>query len=52
MGIWGNELAFRIPNSLPPLPRRPRNAPTVEMQAVARRIDLQIGRIELDALAK
>jgi outer membrane protein TolC len=52
MGIWGNELAFRIPNSLPPLPRRPRNAPTVEMQAVARRIDLQISRIELDALAK
>jgi outer membrane protein TolC len=52
MGLWGSDLAFRIPNSLPPLPSRPRNAPMVETQAVARRIDLQIGRIELDALAK
>jgi outer membrane protein TolC len=52
MGLWGGDLAFKIPNALPPLPGRPRAAPTVEMQAVARRIDLQIGRIELDALAK
>jgi outer membrane protein TolC len=52
LGVWGGDLAFRIPNSLPPLPNRPRSAPTVETQAVAHRIDLQIGRIELDALAK
>jgi outer membrane protein TolC len=52
MGLWGSDLAFKIPNSLPPLPGRPRSAPTVETQAVARRIDLQIGRVELDALAK
>src|SRR6202043_2171229 len=52
MGLSGSDLAFRIPSSLPPLPIRPRNAPTVEMQAVARRIDLQIARIELDTLAK
>jgi len=52
MGLWGGDLAFKIPNVLPPLPPRPRNAPTVEMQALARRIDLQIGRIELDVLAK
>jgi outer membrane protein TolC len=52
MGLWGNDLAFKLPSSLPPLPSRPRNAPTVEMQAVAHRIDVQIARIELDALAK
>jgi outer membrane protein TolC len=52
MGLWGGGLAFKIPNSLPPLPNRPRSAPTVETQAVSRRIDVQIGRIELDALAK
>jgi outer membrane protein TolC len=52
MGLSGNDLAFKIPNALPPLPSRPRSAPTVEMQALTRRIDLQIGRIELDALAK
>jgi outer membrane protein TolC len=52
MGLWGDELAFKMPNALPQLPARPRNLPTVEMQAVARRLDLQIARIELDALAK
>jgi outer membrane protein TolC len=52
MGVWGNDLAFRLPGSLPALPGRPRSAPTVETQAMARRIDLQIARIELDALAK
>jgi outer membrane protein TolC len=52
LGLWGSDLAFKIPNALPPLPGRPRTAPTVETQAVARRIDLQIGRIELAALAK
>jgi outer membrane protein TolC len=52
MGLWGSDLAFKIPGVLPPLPSRPRSAPSVETQAVARRIDLQIGRIELDALAK
>jgi outer membrane protein TolC len=52
MGLSGAELGFRIPGSLPALPARPRNAPAVEMQAVARRLDLQIARLELDALAK
>jgi outer membrane protein TolC len=52
MGLSGRDLTFRIPGSLPALPARPRSAPTVEMQAVARRLDLQIARIELDALAK
>jgi outer membrane protein TolC len=46
------DLAFKIPKSLPPLPAQPRSAPSVEMQAVAHRLDLQIARIELDALAK
>ncbi|HEY6256200.1 MAG TPA: TolC family protein [Xanthobacteraceae bacterium] len=52
MGLSGKDLAFKIPNALPPPPARPRTAPAAEMQAVARRLDLQIARIELDALAK
>jgi outer membrane protein TolC len=52
LGLSGSDLAFRLPGSLPALPVRPRSAPSVEMQAVARRLDLQIGRIELEALAK
>ncbi|MGK3931027.1 hypothetical protein, partial [Enterococcus faecium] len=34
------------------LPRRPSALPSIEVDAVSHRIDLQIARIELDALAK
>jgi outer membrane protein TolC len=52
MGLWGGDLAFRIPKTLPPLPRRPSALPSIEVDAVTHRIDLQLARIELDALAK
>jgi outer membrane protein TolC len=52
MGLWGGDLAFRIPKTLPPLPRQPSVLPSIEADAVTHRIDLQIARIELDALAK
>ena len=52
MGLWGADLDFRIPASLPALPSRPRNVATVEVEAVRRRVDLQIARIEVDTLAK
>ncbi len=52
MGLWGSDLAFRIPGTLPALPRHPSALPLIEVDAVSHRIDLQIARIELDALAK
>jgi outer membrane protein TolC len=52
MGLWGGDLDFRLPNQLPPLPRRPLTLPSIEADAVAHRIDLQIARLELVALAK
>jgi outer membrane protein TolC len=52
MGLWGADLGFRIPDKLPLLPRRPSALPDVEADAVGHRIDLQIARIELAALAK
>ena len=52
LGLWGRDLDFKLPNRLPPLPVRPQTMPGVEVDAVARRVDLQIGRIELDWLAK
>ena len=36
------------PVSLPPMPRRPRSSPAIETEAVQRRVDLQIARIEVD----
>ncbi len=52
MGLWGNDLGFRLPGALPALPRHARALPLVEQEAIRRRVDLQIARIELLALAK
>ena len=52
MGLADGNPGFRLPRMLPGLPRKPRNLVTVETEALRRRVDLQIARIELDALAK
>jgi outer membrane protein TolC len=52
MGLWGRNLDFKLPNALPPPPRRVQTLAGIEVEAVRRRVDLQIGRIELDLLAK
>lgn len=52
LGLTGRDLAFRLPDALPALPARARRLPAVEADAIHRRVDLQIARIELDALAK
>jgi outer membrane protein TolC len=52
MGLWGHDLSFKLPQTLPALPKRPRTLLSVEADAVRRRVDQQIARIELDALAK
>jgi outer membrane protein TolC len=50
LGLEGDD--FKIPASLPALPARPRTIRAAQAEAMARRLDLQIARIELDALAK
>ena len=45
-------LNFALPNALPALPQRLRALRAVEQEALNRRIDLQISRSELEALAK
>jgi outer membrane protein TolC len=52
LGLWGGDLGFKLPNTVPALPQHPRTLPTVEQDAISRRVDLQIARIELEALAK
>ena len=52
MGLWGDDLAFRLPAALPALPARPRPLPAVERDALAHRIDVRIARIEVETLAK
>jgi outer membrane protein TolC len=50
LGLWDTDI--RLPQKLPVLPRQPLSLPRIEVDAVAHRIDLQIARIELAALAK
>ena len=52
LGLWDGDLGFRLPAVLPAMPRRPQPLPRIEVDAVERRVDLQIARLELAALAK
>lgn len=52
LGLWGNDLDFKLPARLPPLPMRARSLAHIETDAVRRRVDLQMLRIEAGLLAK
>lgn len=52
LGLWDGDLNFRLPDKLPRLPRHPLSLPRIEVDAVEHRLDLQIARLELTALAK
>jgi len=52
LGLSGDDLDFALQNTPPALPRRARVLRLVEQDAVSRRVDLQIARIELETLAK
>jgi outer membrane protein TolC len=52
LGLWGDDLAFKLPARLPQLPVRVASLPRVETEAVSRRLDLQSARLEVAALEK
>ena len=52
MGLWGPDLSYRLPDSLPEPPRLPRRLEGVEVDAIRRRVDLRIDRMQLAGLAK
>ena len=52
LGLWDGDIGIKLPQRLPALPSRPLSLPGIEVDAVTHRIDLQIARIELAALAK
>jgi outer membrane protein TolC len=51
MGLLGAD-PLKLPKTLPALPKRPHTAIDVETEALRRRLDLQIARIEANTLAK
>jgi outer membrane protein TolC len=52
LGAWGMDTAFRLPDKLMALPSKPQTLPWVESEAVRRRVDLAMARMEIDILAK
>lgn len=52
LGLWGDTLSFRLPAALPALPRQPVVFPAIEREATRRRLDVQIAKLEIEALAK
>lgn len=52
MGLWGEDLAFQLPERLPDLPPSVRDGGDLEAQALAQRLDVQGARRDADALAR
>lgn len=52
MGLWGHDIAYKLPGRLPSLPRTLVTNNAIESQALANRVDLQIAKLELQANAK
>jgi len=52
LGLWGPEVAFRLPDDLPPLPGEPGTIANVEAEAINRRIDLVVARHDVAAYAR
>lgn len=52
MGLWGTDVDYQVPNSLPALPRSLAKRDAIEAEALHNRIDLQVARLELEATAR
>jgi len=52
LGAWGADTTFRLPGKLTRLPSKPKVLALVEREAIGRRVDLVMGRMEIDILAK
>lgn len=52
LGLWANDLDYKLPARLPALPAAPEALTDVEVEAMRRRVDLIILRYEIVTLAK
>lgn len=52
LGLWDNDDGLKMPHVLPAIPKPPRTLLAAETDAIRRRVDLRIARIEADTLAK
>lgn len=52
MGLWGSDTDYQIPNRLPQLPKGLVKRDLIEAEALERRVDLQIAKLDLATTAK
>jgi outer membrane protein TolC len=52
LGLWGPDIDYALPTSLPPLPSRPLPVASLETTALAGRVDVAMARGDLDRVAK
>lgn len=52
LGLWSTQIAFKLPERLPDLPKSADDLPNIEQLAMDQRLDLQAMRLETAALAK
>ncbi len=52
LGLWGEDINFKLPERLPDLPAAPDDLPNVEQQAMVQRMDVQAMRLGTESLAK
>lgn len=52
MGLWGADIDYQIPNRLPQLPKSILKRDLIEAEALQRRVDLQMAKLELATTAK
>ena len=51
LGVWGEQLAFSLPERMPELPTAPLDQPQIERQAMFSRLDVQAARLAAERMA-
>jgi len=52
MGLWGTEVDYFVPDKLTRLPSKLQTKNSIEREALQNRVDLQVAKLELEAVAK
>lgn len=52
MGLWGKDMAYKLPDRLPAVPSSPRSVVNIEAKAIAERLDIQMANADVSALRK
>jgi outer membrane protein TolC len=52
LGLWGGRIDFQLADNLPALPGRPLSKSNIEAEALKRRVDVEMARLEVEATAR